>query len=111
MKPEQLHAWQPQATDEQLRQFITENPSLFMLMDEAWRKFQQTHSALFNETALPTRPYAPNMRPEELTHHPISESELVQFLQMFDRNQRHKDRPFGDNPNIQEQDWTLDESI
>lgn len=107
MKPEQLQLWQPQASTEQLRQFIEENPSLFMLMDEAWRKFQQTHAALFVQNMPPARLYAEHMSLDQLEHHPISEAELAEFLQLFDQKKRKTDRPFGDNPNIQDQDWSL----
>lgn len=107
MKPEQLQLWQPQATHEQLRQFIAENPSLFMLMDEAWRKFQQTHAILFTPNTPPSRPYAEHMSIDDLEHHPISDAEMAEFIQLFDQKQRKTDRPFGDNPNIQDQDWSL----
>lgn len=107
MKPEQLHPWQPQATHEQLRLFIEENPSLFMLLDEAWRKFEQTHAALFTQNAQPIRPYAEHMSIEQLEHHPVSDEELAEFLRLFDQKRDRTDRPFGDNPNIQDQDWSL----
>lgn len=107
MKPEQLQLWRPQATHEQLRQFIEENPSLFMLMDEAWRKFEQTHAVLFTQNAPTPPPYAAHMSIEQLEHHPVSDEELAEFLRLFDQKRGKTDRPFGDNPNIQDQDWSL----
>lgn len=41
MTPEQLQAWQPQASIAQLHTFIEENPTLFQLLEETWQKFNQ----------------------------------------------------------------------
>lgn len=107
MKPEQLQNWQPQATYEQLQIFINENPSLFMLLDEVWLKFQQTHEELFQAKQQITSSYATHMTPEQLEHYPISESQMAEFLPLFDQQSTHQNRPFGDNPIIQEHDWSL----
>ncbi len=107
MKPEHLHAWQPHTNTQQLRRFIEEHPSLFALLDEAWEKFEATYPALSMPVSPASSPYAANITPEQLEHHPISDAELVEFLQLFDQQHARKDRPFGDNPHIQEPNWTL----
>ena len=45
MTPEQLQAWQPQASITQLHTFIKENATLFQLLEETWQKFNHSYHA------------------------------------------------------------------
>ncbi|SSY79794.1 hypothetical protein [Alysiella crassa] len=107
MKPEQLHSWQPQATIEQLSDFIQQNQTLMTLLEEAWQKFAAT---------LPDNPpptyvsnYGEGIDLETVEHFPISQEEMIEFLNHFEKERYHNDRPFGDSIHINEQDWTLSE--
>lgn len=104
MTPEQLHSWQPQATPEQLAEFIAQNTTLLTLLEEAWAKYAST---------LPPKPPAPSqyavgISPDQLEHYPISHEEMIQFLNHFDKERQHDSNPFGKNVHITEQNWTID---
>lgn len=108
MKPEALQSWQPQASLEQLSDFINKNSTLLILLEEAWDKFIATQ---------PASPIAESVKPvnqpsdinwETLEHFPITQDEMIEFLNHFEKERHHNDRPFGDNVVIQEQNWQID---
>ncbi len=106
MKPEHLRNWQPQATDEQLNDFIQQNLTLMQLLEETWSRFAATLP-----DAVPTvyeSHYGEGVDWDSLEHVPISESEMIEFLNHFEKERAHNDRPFGDQVTIREQDWTID---
>lgn len=106
MKPEYLQLWQPQASYEQLSLFIEENPNLFALLEETWRKFEQSHTNLFTPQ-LSHSNYATHITPEQLEHYPVSDKELAEFLYLFDQKNTSNNRPLGDDPEIKDHNWSL----
>lgn len=110
MQAEQLRSWQPDASDEQLNAFIQENHMLLGLLEECWRKFKETRTDLFQAAFVATEnPYAEGFSIDDLEHFPVSNEELAAFLNVFDQASKRDDRPFGDNVEIQEQDWEIEE--
>lgn len=106
MKPEDLSSWQPQASTEQLADFIQQNRTLLTLLEEAWVKFS---------TTLP-QPHAPHSQSSRYTeqvdwdtleHFPITHAEMVHFLNHFERERQHNDCPFGDQIEVNIPDWTI----
>lgn len=94
------------ATPEQWAQFRQANSALCALLDETWAQFQATQKIAATAT-VPHEPYAPNISIDDLTHSPISETEMAAFLHTFDRNRSHNDRPFGEHTRINDQDWEV----
>lgn len=105
--PEHLSLWQPEASPQKLRDFVAQNATLLTLLQETWQKFDAHYHE--HAPALPTttREYAPDMLPELLTHSPISQQEMIDFLNQFDREREHNDRPFGNHVPITEQNWEI----
>lgn len=100
--PKHLSSWQPDASESQLNDFIQQNQTLLILLEEAWQKFiaQSSSPAAVHE-------YAADVSPEELSHHPITQEEMMAFLNHFEREREHNDRPFGDDVKISEQNWEI----
>lgn len=109
MDCERLRSWQPGATEEQLEAFAREHRMLLNLLDESWQKFKNQCPELFQAApAAPVSRYAEGYSVEDLAHFPVSNAELAAFLEVFDRERRHDDRPFGDDVEIVEQDWEIE---
>ncbi len=107
--PEWLKVWQPQASEKQLQAFVQNHALILNLLEDSWRRFFEQTSLVFANTNLPTstyEPYAPNVSIEQLTHSPISQAEMAAFLEAFD-TQSTRNRPFGDNVQIEDKDWEL----
>lgn len=103
--PEHLALWQPTASPQKLRDFVAQNATLLILLQEAWQKFDQNYQEI---APPPTREYAANISPDQLTHSPISQQEMIDFLNQFDRERQHNDyRPFHELPEIKEQNWEI----
>lgn len=102
--PEHLQLWQPQADVEKLRAFAQQNATLLTLLDEAWQRFNEHYAV---PSTVSPKPYAPDVQPDELTHSPISQEEMIEFLNHFEKEREHNDRPFGNHVHIQEQDWEI----
>ena len=109
MDCERLRSWQPDATEEQLEVFAREHRMLLNLLDESWQKFKNQRPELFQAApAAPVSRYAEGYSVEDLAHFPVSNAELAAFLEVFDRERRHNDRPFDDDVKIIEQDWEIE---
>lgn len=106
MKPEYLRHWQPQATDEQLNDFIQQNATLMILLEEAWQKFAANLPP--TPPPAPTSQYAPDVDWETLEHFPVSNSEMIEFLNHFEKERHHNDQPFGNDVQINEQNWQIE---
>lgn len=105
-QPEQLKSWQPQASEEKLAKFIQQNSTLLILLEEAWDKFDQLYQEATPPT--PTPEYAADVSIEQLEHFPITPAEMAEFLNIFEKEREHNDRPFQrQNRRIQEHNWTL----
>ena len=110
MQAEQLRSWQPDASDEQLNEFIQENHMLLGLLEECWRKFKEMRTDLFQAAFVASEShYAEGFSVDDLEHLPVSNEELAAFLNVFDHARERDDHPFGDNVEIQEQDWEIEE--
>lgn len=108
MTPEQLKSWQPHASETQLTEFIKENQTLLTLMEEAWQKFIQTQQTDCTSDIKPSVPeYAAGVDIDSLSHHPVTREEMIEFLNHFEKEREHNDRPFGDEIHIQEHDWQI----
>lgn len=106
--PEHLQSWQPQADLNKLRAFAAENATLLTLLHEAWQRFDAQYTP--PPTALPqsNKAYAPEVQSiDELSHSPISHEEMLAFLNHFEKEREHNDRPFGNHVRIQEQNWEI----
>ena len=101
-----LRGWQPDASDEQLSAFIQEHGMLL----ERWQKFVKQRAELF-QAASPVYEshYAEGFSVEDLRHEPVTNAELMAFLNTFDRERTHNDRPFGNHVEYTEQDWEIEE--
>lgn len=98
MTPEQLQAWQPQASIAQLHTFIEENPTLFQLLEETWQKFNQQYQP-------PPAPveYAQGFDINDLSLAEPSLAEQHIFQCDFPADEEQK----NDNPFIQQLDSVL----
>lgn len=107
---ERLRSWQPDASMEQLAVFAQENHMLLGLLDDCWRKFQETHADLF-QAALPVAEshYAEGFSVDDLEHFPVSDEEMAAFLNAFDRERERTDLPLGETVEIKEQDWEIED--
>lgn len=106
MTPEQLKSWQPDATTEQLSEFIQQNSTLFTLLEEMWQKYAATLPQPATESVSH---YAEGMSVEDLAHFPITHAEMMAFLSHFEKEREHNDRPFGNYVEIREQSWSIEE--
>lgn len=110
MKPEDLQNWQPQASLAQLNDFIQQNATLMILLEEAWAKFIATQTP--QAPAEPPSPPPENTHRiidwDNLEHFPVSQEEMIEFLNHFEKERFHNDRPFGDHVQIQEQNWQIE---
>ena len=105
-----LRGWQPDASDEQLSAFIQEHGMLLELLDESWQKFVKQRTELFQAAApVYESHYAEGFSVEDLRHEPVTNAELMAFLNTFDRERTHNDRPFGNHIEYTEQDWEIEE--
>lgn len=107
--PEHFSLWQPEASPQKLRDFVEQNATLLTLLQEAWQKFDSNYQEITPLLPQSTREYAPNMSPEQLTHSPISQQEMIEFLNQFDRERQHNDsRPFQQQSHeITEHNWEI----
>lgn len=105
MTPEQLRSWQPQARDAQLAEFIAQNRTLLLLLEEAWQKFAATQSDNQQAPTVPitTTAYASGYSVDQLAHFALTPEETAAFSAHFERN----DRPFGNKPVITDHDWDI----
>ena len=104
MKAEHLTNWQPEATTEQLNEFIQQNSTLLTLLEEAWAKFAAT---LPEKTPVSQSNYGENVDWDTLEHFPISHEEMIEFLNHFEKERHHNDRPFGNNIHVNEYNCRL----
>ncbi len=86
MKAEHLTNWQPEATTEQLNEFIQQNSTLLTLLEEAWAKFAAT---LPEKTPVSQSNYGENVDWDTLEHFPISHEEMSEFLNHFEKERHH----------------------
>ena len=104
-----LRGWQPDASDEQLSAFIQVQGMLLELLDESWQKFVKQRTELFQAAAPVYKShYAEGFSVEDLRHEPVTNAELMAFLNTFDRERTHNDRPFGNHVEYTEQDWEIE---
>lgn len=107
MTPDRLRSWQPDADEHQLAEFIEQNHTLLLLLEETWQKFQPRSDNTFRlpeNTPFPTKAeYAAGYTIDELQHFALSPEENAAFSAHFERN----DRPFGNKPVITDYDWDI----
>lgn len=91
MTPEQLQAWQPQASIAQLNAFIEQHATLLQLLDEAWQKFDESYQ-------IPPEPieYAKDFDITNLTFDEPTVEEQQRFRHQFNHedDEIHVDSPF-----------------
>lgn len=105
--PEHLSLWQPEASSQKLRDFVAQNATLFALLQETWQKFDEHYCEMPPALPVGQREYAADVLPEQLTHSPISQQEMMDFLNQFDRERQHNDAPFGRDVVWVEQNWEI----
>lgn len=102
MTSQQLYDSLMQATQEQWNKFVSENQSLIMLFEETWKKFAEQQVQ-----KKPIMEYAADRSVESLSHEALSIEQMAVFIEQFEHKIEGSDRPFGDNIEIQEQNWQL----
>lgn len=107
MSPEQLRSWLPEATHQQLTEFIREYRVLFEAIENGWQQFMRQRTDLFQAASPTLSHYAESFSIEDLTHSPISPEEMAAFLAVFDAQRQHNDTPTDEPAMITQQHWEI----
>ena len=65
------------------------------------------YPTLPEKTPVSQSNYGENVDWDTLEHFPISHEEMIEFLNHFEKERHHNDRPFGNNIHVNEYNWTI----